>query len=490
MRSEPEASTTEAEPSPLRSPIMVALLSLAAFVALPYAAPGLARLRLLTPLPPELSLIKAPAAAAPEATVGEVALRFGTEEQEGLAQPESAPSPSAEAPPGEAPVAPEHRIVDPSGHALDAFYGALGAVARKQPGSVARITYYGDSIVASDLITATLRRKLQARFGDAGHGFMLLANAWPAYFHNDVSRFATPGWIVSRVVTPFAPDGLYGLGGVSFRSQGAGTFSRFGTAKEGHFGRTVSRFTVDYLEQPGGGPMRISIDGEEREVLSTEAAAVKTTSRTYQVPDGPHELEVRADGPNVRAFGVVMERDEPGVVLDAIGIQGCRIRFLDKADDAQFAQQLKWRDPSLTVFQYGMNESEDGELYPLDQYEQTMKDVLVQVREALPKASCMLVGPMDRADGHGGTFTSRPVIPKLNRIQRKVAAEVGCAYFDTYEAMGGAGSMGTWVQRGLGAKDLAHPTGAGADMIGGWLYDALMYGYQTRPSADPDDTMP
>ena len=87
----------------------------------------------------------------------------------------------------------------------------------------------------------------------------------------------------------------------------------------------------------------------------------------------------------MRAFGVWMERDEPGVVLDAIGIQGCRIRFLDQSDDAHFAEQLRLRDPQLTVFQYGMNESEDGELFPLDQYASTMKAVLQQVKAALPK---------------------------------------------------------------------------------------------------------
>jgi hypothetical protein len=175
-----------------------------------------------------------------------------------------------------------------------------------------------------------------------------------------------------------------------------------------------------------------------------------------------------------------MERDVSGVVLDAIGIQGCRIRFLDQTDDAHWAEQLRLRDPSLTVFQYGMNESEDGELYPLDQYEATMKAVLQQVRTALPKSSCLLVGPMDRADRKGDVYTSRPVVPKLAVIQRRVAKEVGCAYWDTWSAMGGYGSMGTWVQRGLGGADLAHPTSAGADVIGAWIYRALMEGYEAR----------
>lgn len=469
-------------PNGLVSPTAIAIASFALLVAVPYLVPGLGRLRLLAPLPEGEGLVMVPRPAQ-TAAVGETELRIETTEQAELQQPEEPAIPPAAA--EIVPTAAQggerapRSIEDPGGRALDAFYGALAAAERKDPGAIARISYFGDSIVASDFVTATLRRKLQRRFGDAGHGFMLMANAWPGYFHNDVTRFAAPGWQVSRVVGPFAEDGLYGLGGVSFRSQGAGVFSRFATAKEGSFGKSVSRFVVDYLEHPGGGRMEIKIDGATREVIDTGAAAARSALKVYAVPDGPHELEVRALGPNVRAFGVWMERDEPGVVLDAIGIQGCRVRFLDKSDDAHFAEQLRARDPALTVFQFGMNESEDGELYPLDQYEITMKAVLEQVRAALPKASCLLVGPMDRADRRGDTFRSRPVIPKLAAIQRKVAGEVGCGYWDTFGAMGGTGSMGVWVQRGLGGADLAHPSSAGAEVLGRWVYLALMEGYES-----------
>lgn len=471
----------------LRSSTALALVILAALVAIPYLHPALGRFRLLTPLAEGEGFVAVAPAVAPAPSVGEAPLVVETTAQTELSQPEeiSLPPAAAEivAPAGSAKVdKPPKSIEDLSGHALDAFFERLVAVESKQPGSIARITYFGDSIIASDFITATLRRKFQRRFGDAGHGFMLMANAWPGYFHNDVERFAAPGWKVSRVVGPYASDGFYGLGGVSFRSQGKGTFSRFSTAKKGSFGRSVSRFVVHWLAHEHGGPMIISVDGSVRDTIDTRADVSAAKFSTYRVADGPHELEVRADGPHVRAFGVVMERDEPGVVLDAIGIQGCRIRFLDKSDDAHFAEQLKTRDPALAVFQYGMNESEDGELFPLDQYASTMKDVLKQVRAALPNGSCLLVGPMDRADKKSGGYSSRPVVPKLAAIQRQVASEVGCAYWDTFGAMGGFGSMGIWVQRGLGAADLAHPTSDGAEVLGRWIFQALMEGYETYKS--------
>src|SRR5262245_61339696 len=262
------------------SPAAGAMLTLAALVAIPYAVPGLLRLRVLRPLPDGMGLVTAPAPAS--ASVGETKLVIETTEQAELRQPEqqALPAEAAAALPARATEKPPRSIEDPSGRALDAFFGALDAVEKKQPKAIARITYWGDSIVASDFVTATLRRKLQRRFGDAGHGFMLMANAWPGYFHNDVVRFGAPGWQVSRVVGPFAKDGLYGLGGGSFRSEGPGVFSRFATAKTGTFGRSVSRFVVDYLEHPDGGAMKVKIDGAEREVVDTRGAVAKSALRT------------------------------------------------------------------------------------------------------------------------------------------------------------------------------------------------------------------
>ena len=228
---------------------------LALFIAIPYAHPSLARLRLLAPLPPEASLFEGMRQAPPAASVvGETRLVVETTDQAELRQPDRiepvvTPVPSAAR--GMQRTSPVP-MEDASGRALNGFFDVLGQVERGERGALARISYFGDFIVASDFVTGTLRRRLQSRFGDAGHGFMLMANAWPGYFHNDVVRFAAPGWHVSRVVGPFAQDRLYGLGGVSFRSEGPGVYSRFGTTTSGTFGRRVSRFVFDYLEQPNG----------------------------------------------------------------------------------------------------------------------------------------------------------------------------------------------------------------------------------------------
>jgi hypothetical protein len=458
----------------------VLLVSLAALVL--ELTPALARFRLFGKRPSH-EPSAAPAAVAPSSSVGETEL--GLETTAPARAPGAAKLAPAEAEEAKAlEQAPPVPLLDPTGKALDAFFAALRRTARKQPGAVTRIAHFGDSIIVSDYVSGTLRRKLQATFGDAGHGFVLVANAWPAYFHNDVSRYATAGFNVSRIVGPYAADGLYGLGGVSF-STPPNVLSRVGTAESGEFGRNVSSFTLYYLEQPGGGTLELSIDGGPSQELSTAGSVVASKTHTVRVPDGAHSLSLQTKRGTSRLFGVVLERDQPGVVLDALGVQGARIRFMDKQDDQHWADQLGLRSPNLLVYQFGANESADGFLYPMVDYHRTMRDVLAQGKRALPGSSCLVVGAMDRAAKVGDEIVSLRVMPELLENQKRAALDEGCAFFDTWTAMGGPRSMPRWVKKGLGQADLTHPTGVGAEIIGTWLYRALMARYETYKSTRP-----
>jgi hypothetical protein len=372
-------------------------------------------------------------------------------------------------------------LQDESGE-LSKFYRALRRTKNHEPGAITRITFHGDSLVASDYVTATLRRKFQSEFGDAGHGFVLMADPWPAYFHNDIFRFTSKGFKVRRVVGPYAADGMYGLGGVSFEAP-PGVRARFGTVDEGEFGRAVSHFQLFYLKQPYGGKLLVNVDGKERAVIDTEASDKASGVYDVHVPDGPHLFEVVTRSGMTRTFGAVLERDTPGVVLDAIGIQGARIRFLDKQDDQHWADQLRLRNPNLVVFLFGANESIDGIAYPLEDYHDTMKAVLVQAKRALPNASCLLLAALDRARKEGNRVVTVPIIPELVRVQEATAREVGCAFWNTYEAMGGEGSMAKWVLKGLGQADMTHPSGLGALILGNWIYRALMAGFDASEAA-------
>jgi lysophospholipase L1-like esterase len=486
-------TTTDPRVVLLSKPALAALVLLAVAFTLE-VIPSAERLRLLTRVapPPAADVALLDPASQHE---GSAALVQETRTREELVQPETArlsetkgpiaqaQSPDFEVPKVDAEVPPV-ALQDERG-SLHPFYAALQRTADatpSTPGPLTRIAYFGDSLVASDYVTGTLRRLLQTEFGDGGHGFVLMADAWPSYFHNDVFRFASRGFEVSRIVGPYVSDGLYGLGGVSFLAP-PGVRARFGTAEKGDYGRRVSLFRVLYLQQPYGGQLQINLDGQPFARIDTQAETKRSGIFDVPTSDGEHLLEVVTAGRMTRTFGVVLERAGPGVVLDAIGIQGARIRFLDKQDDQHWAEQLQQRNPDLLVYEFGANESGDGFAYSMEDYHETMKAVLLQGQRALPKAGCLVLAAMDRARKEGEGLVTVPIIPHIVRQQEATAKEVGCAFWNTYEAMGGKGSMAKWVRRGLGQADLTHPTGYGAQVIGNWVYQALMQGFNAWRAA-------
>ncbi|KPK50406.1 MAG: hypothetical protein AMJ63_14670, partial [Myxococcales bacterium SG8_38_1] len=164
-------------------------------------------------------------------------------------------------------------IEDPTGRGMRPLYEALAKTARGDAGAITRIGHYGDSSIATDLITSTVRDNLQARFGDAGHGFVLAAKGYIPYKHRGVLQSSNPdSWETREVVRRQDRAGRYGYGGVQSRAL-RGAWARIGTAKRGDIGRRASRFDIYYEEQPRGGKFSVRLDDEKREVVSTKADA-------------------------------------------------------------------------------------------------------------------------------------------------------------------------------------------------------------------------
>jgi lysophospholipase L1-like esterase len=458
-----------------------ALAVMLALLAIPYASPKLARLRITT----DWHAVEPSSVPTPMLTIGETTLNAskntGTVAN---ALPDERKSDEPLDPAVLAKLAGSVAVEDESG-ALEAFYARLAKTIAKQSGAVTRISHYGDSLITSDLISGTMRRKMQARFGDAGHGFILIANPWEWYFHNDVVHGSGEGWNANRITGPLAGDGLYGLGGVTFHGLG-GASAYFGTAVKGDYGRNVSRFDLYYLEQPSGGDVQLAIKGRAPEIVSTRGPKKASRKASVEVPDGEAQLTIRAMGNgDVRTFGVVLERSVPGVVYDALGANGARLKLWEDTPLSHWKEQLELRDPALVVFQYGTNESEAGVLAP--DYEETMGKLLDNVRAGAPNASMLVLAPLDRAEkSAGGRFGTRSIIKKLVATQRRVASDHKVAFWDTYTAMGGEGSMGRWMKEGLGSGDFTHPTPKGAEVLGDLLYKALVSGYEAWASRHPE----
>lgn len=351
-------------------------------------------------------------------------------------------------------------LLEDTNGGLDHFYAALWRTERKEPNAVTRITHYGDSPTTADLITGDIRAQLQARFGDAGHGFILLAKPWAWYQHRSVSLDGS-GWQILPA-THFEPkDGLFGLGGVSF-SGAASSHTRVQLADPGQ-----SHFELYYLQQPNGGAVTVTSGDKPVAEIPTAGAANTPGFAIFDIAGGASELELQPEG-QVRLFGLTAERPVPGVVYDSLGLNGASITVLSHMFNQQhWAAELRRRNPNLVVINYGTNEA-DFEAFVDKQYEKELREAIRRVRAALPGASILVMSPMDRGHLTGpGDIETMATIPRIVDTQRRVAEETGCGFFDTFTAMGGAGTMARWYtsQPRLVYADFIHPYPAGGKII-------------------------
>jgi lysophospholipase L1-like esterase len=328
-----------------------------------------------------------------------------------------------------------------------------------------------------------VRHELQAAYGDAGHGFVLPVPPWRSYRHQDIDLESGGEWTTLKIAQPPQVLDHYGLAGVAVETAEAGAFGLVTTGSEGK----VSSFDLYYLEQPGGGTFDVLIDDQRVERIRTVGDARRPAYATFHVEDGPHSLKVQVVGDGlVRLFGVALERDVPGVLVDTLGINGSRVRNQLFWEDRTYREHLLRRRPDLVVLAYGTNES--GDIQPIAEYESELRQVLTRIRETVPEASCLLIGPSDRpVRVDRRNYEDRPRTAEIIETQWRVALEQGCAFFDMVAFQGGPLSMVAWndMSPPYAAPDHVHFTRRGYVRFGEVLLGALLEGFEA-PNAAPD----
>jgi lysophospholipase L1-like esterase len=379
-------------------------------------------------------------------------------------------------------------LIDNDG-VLDHFYAALRDLQTGQSRSTVRIVHYGDSPTTADLITGDARDLLQERFGNAGPGFILIAKPWAWYGHHGVDVSGT-GWKIDTAVGSMR-EANYGLGGAIFTGPVGATSTIHLTAHDS------TSIEVEYVAEPNGGSLDVTADGQPAGTVNTLADAKKNEDATIAIPAGTKQVKLTVTGNPVQLFGVVFSRDTRGLTYDSIGLNGASTTVMSRAFNPQtFSAALEHRNPDLVVINYGTNESSFPS-YVENQYGPELIRAIGRVRAALPNASILIMSPMDRGERTGAdAISTMRAIPEIVAIQQRVAAETGCGFFNTYQAMGGAGTMARWYDRhpAMVGADLIHPSPQGARIVAQLLTGQLLIGYerymQTHPGPQPKPPAP
>ena len=337
-----------------------------------------------------------------------------------------------------------------------------------------RIAFYGDSNHSRDFMGGAMRRILQKKYGDAGHGYLGLGRPWAWYDHMDVriDRQASE-WFTYNVTSQQLPgDAHYGHGMITVMSLGEGARTWVATAdKDAPVGRTATRFDVHFLRGPQLGSFDMIVDGEVKRTVHTRAKEYAAGFAEVELPDAPHKLVLKVGKEGlVRLMGVAVERDPPGIVLDNIGVGMLGAHTMIRTNEQTFRQTIRHRGYDLVMFQLGTMKSPWL-------FEPNMRKVIARHKAALPGVPLLLMTPPDRVD----YVELKKAPPSLNAvcgIIEQMAQELGLAFFDFRKAEGGEGSeLRLAKAHMMGDGDNVHMNPKGAKYMGERVVYAIMSGF-------------
>ena len=356
---------------------------------------------------------------------------------------------------------------------LQPFFDALSALESSSRTEHVRVAWWGDSAIVGDGYTGQVRRQLQARFGDGGPGFTLVAPDFDGYLRKGV-RLKRHHWDVTSVLKGGRKDGRYGYGGVSATSYG-GAGSTFITPEP-----RVDRVLVYHRAAKRAGALQLFIDDAAVPTRTLKKTRNEPGDKVWEVDlDSPaRSVRLRAGGGGLSMlYGVALERREPGVVLDALGLVGLRARRWRKADEQHLADQVAARGVQLLVVAFGGNERVDPNL-SIARHAESIGQTVRRFKAGAPQAACLIVGPI----AHASRRTTRldPRLETIYSAQRQAARAEGCAFFDTIEAMGGDKAVADFKAKRLLGRDMAHLTPRGHEVVGKLMADWLIASYEAR----------
>jgi lysophospholipase L1-like esterase len=336
-----------------------------------------------------------------------------------------------------------------------------------------RVMQLGDSHTAGDWFTHELRRILQARFGDAGPGW-LPPGRLPGQRSSQVMLANDPGW---RLHVSRDGAGEFPLGGAYGQAEAPNAGFAVELRSNGADG--LWKLSLLLSGPPGAGVVVSDAKGGETR-FSTTAPDWRYQSAYIEHAGA---LRIRADDRQMLVGGIVLERPVAGVVFDSIGLNGAKATLVRAWQAGDAAAQLRERRPGVVILAFGTNEMFEPDL-DAERYLGELQDTLRWFRQTLPQAVLVVVAPPDA--GRPGAKSACPPEPRwatmVRTMLRRVAREQRTLYWDWQFAMGGRCAIGRWAKASppWASGDLVHLTEPGYAASAAQLAGELMALYEQR----------
>lgn len=348
--------------------------------------------------------------------------------------------------------------------ALARFFESL-SMAKEHP---MRVVHYGDSQIEEDRITMVLREHLQRLYGGGGVGLIPLHQTIPTRtitqqltLHGQVQ--STSGgpkrYMVYGPRTMRRKDGFYGPMGQAAELTGNERATL--TIKP----RTNERNSYHYFS-------RIQLVADYSVLLSSNTDSIFHHGY-IDLPDSTTECTIRFKGDGL-VYGISLETPT-GVSVDNVPMRGSSGAIFTNIDSIQLKRFYAQTNTRLIILQYGGNSLVSLEdRHAVRAAVSALEKQVVYIKRCAPRASILFIGPSDMETMIGGRMQTYPMLPVMDEQLARMASRQNIAYYSMYHAMGGAGSMHKWVEKGWAGRDHIHFTRNGAMHAGEQLWQWLI----------------
>jgi hypothetical protein len=354
---------------------------------------------------------------------------------------------------------------------------------------VIRVLHYGDSQIEGDRITSYIRNQLQARFGGSGIGLIPILAANPASisYVYDVSD----NWKKYSPLLGGREHNTNNRYGVLINFAEISPSSSFFVKNKELNGwidlkypnisyplaQKSEQFRIFYGFNKS--PMMVEVT-QNKSVLEAEivppSASLQELNWQLNSPRNVHVSFKTDDSPEV--YGLSLDAGH-GIAVDNIPLRGSSGLEFTKMDLGFLRNFYRLLNVKLIILQFGVNVVPNV-TSNYDYYEKLFYKQLIALKQTIPNLSLIVVGVSDVSRNGENGYESYPNIEKIRDAQKKAAFEAGCAFWDSFEAMGGRNSMPSWVFANppLAQKDFVHFNPMGAKIIGEMFYRSFISEYE------------
>jgi len=183
----------------------------------------------------------------------------------------------------------------------------------------------------------------------------------------------------------------------------------------------------------------------------------------------PHTFVVR---------GFILEKETPGIVYNAIGVNGASVPSYIECED--FEEELHLLKPDLIIFEIGINDA-TSQYFKKELFYKNYNALIGKIKRVNPDCAFIFI---TNNDSFRKISRRRYRVNQNGTVSRKVFFQLATdnqgGVWDLFSLMGGLGSMRQWQALELAKIDKVHFTNDGYQLIGDMFYNAFVKYYKTK----------